>query len=272
MPVTHRSGVKIAFEDCGQGNPALLFLPGWLAPRWVFKDLMALSAEHQRVLALDWRGHGESELPAGDFGLREITEDAFAVIESSGVDSFVPVASAHSGWVAIELARRFGSRVAGIVSLEWFMLGLPPQLRGALEGMQDPQRWQQVVDTMHARWRNNAQNSKIERLLELGASAGFAAWSRAGREVAGAFARNQIPFEVLRDLGIPVLHLYSQAPDENYVVTQQQLARDHSWFSTERLSSRTQFSMLEAPGEINDAIDRFLHARALPSPVTRDAL
>ena len=262
MFVSNRRGHKIAFDDRGTGEPALLLLPGWCAPRWVFNDLMALCARHRRVLLLDWRGHGESETPAEDFGVTELADDAQAVIEASGAKSVIPLGSAHSGWVAIELRRRLGHRIRGIVALEWLILGLPPQLREALEGMQSSERWRNVVDGMHERWLNGAQNPELQRFLRLGIATGFPMWSRAGREIMAAYREEPIPFEVWRRMGIPVLHLYSQAPDDSYPAKLKQLEQYHTWFSAHRLASRTQFSMFEASAEIAGAIEQFVSRTA----------
>ena len=114
-------------------------------------------------LARSWRV-GRSP---GGFGVSELADDALAVLEAR-TTSVIPVASAHSGWVALELRRRLGRRVSGIVSLEWSVLGLPPQLREALAGMQSPDRWRQVVEGMHQRWLNGAQNPDLERFLRVG--------------------------------------------------------------------------------------------------------
>ncbi len=258
MLITNRSGVKIAFDDAGSGEPALLFLPGWCAPRWAFDSVMTRCARKRRVLLLDWRGHGESEAPPMDFGLSELADDAEAVLEASGATSVIPVASAHSGWVALELHRRLGRRIEGIVSLEWLVLGLPPHLREALAGMQSPGRWRQVVEGMHQRWMNGAASPDLERFLRVGMSTGFSMWSRAGREITAAFDREPVPFQALRRSGVPVLLLYSQPPDDSQLAAYQQLEREHPWFSVQRLPSRTQFSMFEAPESIAAAIEQFV--------------
>ena len=258
MPIAiNRAGLKIAYDDAGNGEPAVLFLPGWCAPRWVFQDLMARCATQSRVLVLDWRGHGESETPASDFGVQELADDALAVIEHSGAAAVIPVASAHSGWVAIELRRRLGNSVPGIVSLEWFLLGLPPQFREALQGMQDPVRWREVVNAMHDRWLNGVENPELQRFLRVGKATGFPMWSRAAREITTAFDRNPVPFDVLKSLGSTFLHLYSQPPGDEYFAEQRNLAQNNPWFSVQRLQSRTQFSMLEAASEIAAAIAGF---------------
>ena len=103
-------GVPIAYDDSGQVEPALLFMPGWCANRTVFQDLIPRSSRHRRTLAIDWRSHGESAGPKGDFGLDDLLQDALAVIRASGAERVVPVALAHAGWLAIKLRQKLGDR------------------------------------------------------------------------------------------------------------------------------------------------------------------
>ena len=118
MPVTTRGSVPIAYTDRGGGEPALLLMPGWCANRTMFDEIVEPLAERRRVLALDWRGHGESAPHQRDFGEEELVADARAVIDGARVRSVIPVAVAHSGWVAIELRRRLGGAVPAIVSID----------------------------------------------------------------------------------------------------------------------------------------------------------
>lgn len=68
MPEVKSHGTLISYDDQGRGEPALLFMPGWCGSRSVFDQLAARCAARWRTLALDWRGHGQSEAPTGDFG------------------------------------------------------------------------------------------------------------------------------------------------------------------------------------------------------------
>jgi pimeloyl-ACP methyl ester carboxylesterase len=68
MRKTTAAAPRIAYEDVGQGEPALLFLPGWASDHTQVDPTARLSAEHRRVLVLDWPGHGRSETPSADFG------------------------------------------------------------------------------------------------------------------------------------------------------------------------------------------------------------
>jgi pimeloyl-ACP methyl ester carboxylesterase len=110
MPFADSDGIRIYYDDTGEGEPALLCLPGWCNTRTIFAPLAErLSADH-RVLAMDWRGHGNSQASDRDFGFAEMAGDALAVIEASGVRSVVPIAQGQAPWAAVELHRLVGER------------------------------------------------------------------------------------------------------------------------------------------------------------------
>ena len=112
----------IAYDDSGRGSLTFLCLPGWCGPRTVFDPLVPALAEEHRVLALDWRGHGESAAADGDFGFSELVDDAISLMDERRVCTAVPVALSHAGWAAIELRRRLGpERVPKMVLLDWMV-------------------------------------------------------------------------------------------------------------------------------------------------------
>ncbi|GIW52792.1 MAG: hypothetical protein KatS3mg081_2147 [Gemmatimonadales bacterium] len=39
MPEVQSQGIRISYDDQGQGEPALLFMPGWCGSRRVFDEL-----------------------------------------------------------------------------------------------------------------------------------------------------------------------------------------------------------------------------------------
>jgi pimeloyl-ACP methyl ester carboxylesterase len=258
MPSTNLSGIKIAYDDDGQGSPAMLMLPGWCGPRSVFNPLRSLIAKHRRALAVDWRGHGDSGSPNSDFGANELVDDAEAVIRAANLDALIILATAHAGWVAIELRKRLGDRVKGIVSLEWFVLGAPPPFREALKGMQSPQTCRQTVDATFERWVAGVNDpALLDYVKQRMGAFGFDMWSRAAREISASFDRDPVPLHALAKLGLPVLHLYSQPRDEDYFTKQQQYSRSHPWFSVHRLGGQTHFPTFEVPQEIAREVERF---------------
>jgi pimeloyl-ACP methyl ester carboxylesterase len=103
----------------GDGPPALLFLHGGAltAHTW---DLvcLALRADH-RCLALDQRGHGDSEWsPSMDYGPDAHLRDIGGLIESLGLARPVLIGQSLGGLHALMLAARDPSLVAAVVAVD----------------------------------------------------------------------------------------------------------------------------------------------------------
>jgi pimeloyl-ACP methyl ester carboxylesterase len=261
MPDVLSHGTRLDFDDRGQGEPALLFLPGWCGSRRVFDQLVGTCARSRRILSLDWRGHGASESPAADFGASELVDDALAVISASGADRVVPVALSHAGWVAIELRRRLGNRIAGLVLLDWIITEAPPPFLAVLQGLQDPQRWHDTRDQLFSMWIHGLEIPGLSHYVrdDMG-SYDQEMWSRAGREISAAYAAATSPLQALSTLtpAVPVLHLYAQPEDPGYLGAQQAFAAAHPWFEVVKLAGQSHFPMLEVPEAMAAAIEAFL--------------
>lgn len=251
----------IAYDDHGAGQPTLLFLPGWCGPRSLFEPLTDRLASRCRTLTLDWRGHGESEPAAGDFGTAELVEDAVAVIEESGSDAVVPVAVAHAGWVAIELRRRLGpQRVPQVVFLDWMVLGVPPGFLGALAAMANPATTRAVVEQVAHMWVADLDLPSLSAYVASMAAAPDAMWARGAQAIAAAFEQYGTPLETIAGLDPPpaTLHLYAQPPDPTYLEGQRAYAAAHPWFRVERLDASSHFPMFEVPDVIAARLQEFV--------------
>jgi pimeloyl-ACP methyl ester carboxylesterase len=247
--------LSIFYDDHAGEEPALLCLPGWCAGRGAFRDLAQKLS--RRVLALDWRGHGGSDRPAGDFGLAEQVRDAIAVIEASGARSVVPLATAHAGWVAIELVKQ--SRAQKLILVDWLVGVAPAPFLGALAAMQDANKWQLVRDTLFGVWLEGVDHVEVIRFVreDMGAY-GFDMWARAGREIAAAYQRHHSPLEALAQLSVPTLHLFAQPTDPGFLQMQEEFAAAHPWFQVQRLDARSHFPTIEVPDQLVEPIARFI--------------
>ena len=270
MPRANSDGLQIDYTDLGRGEPTLLLLSGWCATREAYGRMNELCAQYRRVLALDWRGHGHSEPVVQDFGARELLDDAMAVIEASGAGSIVPVALAHAGWVAIELRRRLGARIPGLVLIDWIVLDPPQPFVAALHAMQDPKRWRQTRDQLFSAWLHGVDNPAVSEFVLDGMGAfDPAMWARAGREIAASYERFGNPLTALKALSppAPTLHIYAQPPDPAYYEAQQSFAAGHPWFKVRHISARSHFPMLEEPEEMAQAVEDFVERLPAPSPI-----
>src|SRR3989337_1852119 len=58
--VTTPDGIKIHYLEAGTG-PAILFVPGWTMPAWIWEKQIAHFSKTHRVVAMDPRSQGESQ-------------------------------------------------------------------------------------------------------------------------------------------------------------------------------------------------------------------
>jgi pimeloyl-ACP methyl ester carboxylesterase len=256
-------GLGLGCDIQGAGEPALLLLTGWCSSRGRWAPAAPLLARHRRVVSFDWRGHGESAPAGSDFGTAEMVDDALAVIDAVGLGTFIPCSASHSGWVAIELARRLGvERVPAIVHLDWLLVEPSEPYMALLDQLQLPDGWPQARDTLFDIWRAGDDSAPIAEAIAVMNRQGADMWMRSGREIEAEYRREGSPLRALAALEPPrrVLHLYGQPASPDYLDTQQRFAAEHDWFSVQRLDARTHFSMIEAPAAVADAIERHVLA------------
>ena len=259
MPETKPGPCRIDYFDAGHGEPGLLFMPGWCATRAAYGAMLEICSRKRRTLALDWRGHGRSSIPPADFGTEGLIEDALGVIAASGLRSVIPVALAHSGWIALELCRRIPDRGPKLVLLEWIVLDPPAPFLAALNSLQQLNSWKETRDRLFAQWLEGVHSPEVVNFVrDVMGSFEFDMWSRAGREIAAAYARYKNPLQALKGISPPpTLHLYAQPSDPAYWQAQRDFAEAHPWFQVERVNACSHFPMLEVPEEISAAIERF---------------
>src|SRR5688500_6089901 len=97
VPTAYSRSLRIRYNDLSRGSPAFLCLPGWCENKTTFARITHALGRDHRVIALDWRGHGQSAAPAApaaasaasirvastraaEFGNAELVEDALAVV------------------------------------------------------------------------------------------------------------------------------------------------------------------------------------------------
>ncbi len=265
MAFVDSEGIRIYYDDRGEGEPALLCLPGFCNDHTIFAPLVErLSADH-RVLVMDWRGHGKSQASDRDFGFAEMAGDAVAVIEDSGAHSVIPYAQGQLPWVAVELRRRLGERVPKMVASSWPVISargnpLAPRFLAAMEALQDEARWREAAEKVVAMFVSGAPASVQTQIRNQMLSHGFEMWSRAGHEIPTMFAQEGDPLTALSKLSppVPVLHVYAQPPAPEYLSTQESFARDHPWFHVRRLEAASQFPTLEVPDETARVVREFI--------------
>ena len=265
MPFADSEGIRIYYDDRGEGEPALLCLPGWCNTHTIFTPLAErLSADH-RVLAMDWRGHGDSQASDRDFGFAEMAGDAIAVLEASGARSVIPIAQGQAPWAAIELHRRLGERMPKMVVSSWPVISpsgnpLASRFLNAIRALGYYERWRYGAEQLLTMWLSDAPASVEKQIRDQMLRQGFDMWSRGGREILAMYALEGEPLRVLSELNPPVsvLHVYCQPRAPQFLSVQEAFAREHPWYSVHRLEGVSQFPTLEVPDETAAVIREFI--------------
>lgn len=103
--------VTLHVEEEGTGAPALVFLHYWGGSARTWTAVMDRLASINRCVAIDQRGWGRSEAPASDYAIRDLADDALAVIAALELDDYLLVGHSMGGKVAQVVA---GDRPAGL--------------------------------------------------------------------------------------------------------------------------------------------------------------
>ena len=92
MAVVHVDGVSLAYDDVGSGDPALVWIHGGTTNRsyWHRFQIPHFRDSH-RCVAVDLRGHGDSDKPHGPCPMTRFADDVAGLIETLQLDRPVVV-------------------------------------------------------------------------------------------------------------------------------------------------------------------------------------
>lgn len=114
MPYADNSGVKIYWEQQGEGDPLLLIMGlGYTHDMW-HRTLPVVSPRY-RTISFDNRGVGRSDVPAGPYPIATMAEDAAAVMNAAGVERAHVFGISMGGMIAQEFALRYPDRVRSLI-------------------------------------------------------------------------------------------------------------------------------------------------------------
>ena len=93
-PVQHHmfttsDGVRLHYIEAGRGNKTLVLIPGWLMPAAVFEKQFASLAKSYRVLALDPRSQGLSEVTTLSHAPKRRIQDIDEFLKATQVRDFI---------------------------------------------------------------------------------------------------------------------------------------------------------------------------------------
>ena len=85
MPKARVNGIDIHYVESGDG-PLLLLVHGFQNSHFTFRPIIDWFSERFRVLALDLRGHGDSDKPRGPYTIQTFADDVVGFLDALGIE------------------------------------------------------------------------------------------------------------------------------------------------------------------------------------------
>jgi pimeloyl-ACP methyl ester carboxylesterase len=134
MPFVENLGARIHWDEEGSGAPLLLIMGlGWPSQAW--HRLRPVLSEKYRTIAVDNRGVGRSEAPAGPYSIAQMAADAAAVLNAARVNAAHIFGVSMGGMIAQEFALQYPNKVRSLI-LGCTAAGGPEAVRAEEEALQ----------------------------------------------------------------------------------------------------------------------------------------
>lgn len=147
------NAIESAYTVVGEG-PALFFIHGIGARKTAWAKLTEHLKGDFTCIAYDLRGHGDSPLPDGRFGLDELVDDLEALRARLGIEKAHFAGHSLGGMIGPAYARRYPDRVLslGLYSTAAFRTEDDSAKVKAVVAAMREKGIGQVLDTLTARW------------------------------------------------------------------------------------------------------------------------
>ncbi len=125
----------------------------------------------RRTVAFDARGHGRSEVIAGDCSIEDLARDALAVMDETGLERAVLCGLSLGGATAMAMAAMAPDRVAGLVLANTAVTFPPPAMWHERAAKARAGGFRDLVDPTLSRWlteaymQANPENTKAVRMM-----------------------------------------------------------------------------------------------------------
>jgi len=116
---THtRDGIRLTFQEAGNGDPTLVFVHGWAGNHRHFDHALRHFAAGQRVLAPDLRGFGNSERARTGYEVESLADELAWLCAQRGIRDALLVGHSLGGAIALATAARNPELALGLLLFE----------------------------------------------------------------------------------------------------------------------------------------------------------
>lgn len=118
-------GVRIHYLEAGSGR-AIVFIPGWTMPAWIWQKQIDEFSKKYHVIAVDPRSQGESDQPSFGHLPETRSRDYKELVDHLGLKQPVLVGWSMACGELVKYAEQFGTgNIGGIVLVDGFLSDKP---------------------------------------------------------------------------------------------------------------------------------------------------
>ena len=111
-------GLKFHYRDWGGKGQPIVLLHGLASQSHIFDLVAPLLTREAHVVALDQRGHGESDKPDAGYGFENVVADLLAFLDALKIKRTILVGHSWGGNVALQFAATHPDRAAALVFVD----------------------------------------------------------------------------------------------------------------------------------------------------------
>ncbi len=253
MKFVTRDGVKLAYAEAGAGDRSILLVHGMQCNHTHMLPQLEHFSRTHRVVAIDMRGHGESDKPHSSYSNQEFNDDLVFLIRELGLNR--PVAMGHSfgGSNLLHLEAAQPGFLGGLVIFDSGIRTLASKVGelGVVGELTQAQRRKFLGDRLFG--RDDPAELK-ERILD--------DMLAVPDHVASAMRQTVLGFDggaAARQVKIPSLFLLADKP---FTVAETLASLGDNW-RIGQVVGAGHFIQTIAPAQVNAMIDRFFELERL---------
>lgn len=250
-------GLKVRYKLLGQGEPALVFVHGWICSLEFWSGQASAFAATHRVLLVDLPGHGGSDKPQVDYTMELFARGVLAAMRDAGIEKAVLVGHSMGAPVVRQLYRLFPQKAQALVTVD-----------GSLRAyFQDPAQLARFAERYRgADWKANT-TAAVDGMLAPGMDKDLRGFVRAEMLKApqhvvlgGVLAMGDAKIYAPDPIGVPLLAVHAKSPywSADYEAFVRSLNPKVDYRVMEGVSH---FLMLEKPEAFNALLAGFLAAQ-----------
>lgn len=262
------AGARVRYSDTGKG-PAVVLLHGFASSLETWEAVRpALETDH-RVIALDLKGFGWTDRPAGDYSPRAQAELVFALLDQLGVERAAVVGHSWGASVALEMALLKPERVERLALYDAWVYEeqLPSTFHWARAGgvgeflygaFYDQRSDEKIAQAFYdERFVTERLIEDVERALERPGTTAAALAATRGQRYADVEGR-------YREIDKPVLLLWGREDRVSTLAVGERLARELRRAELKTYARCGHFPMIEAEAASTRDLVSFLAVERAP--------